>query len=75
MKINLTTTHDLTFAVEAFWSEEGGMGEDQLGKPVSTIEEAIALLMQARAAGAKAPSGHETPWIITIDVHTKHSKS
>ena len=75
MKINLTTTHELTFAVEAFWNEEGGMGEDQFGKDVPTLEEALALLMQARATNAKTPPGHEIPWIITIDVKTKHSKS
>jgi hypothetical protein len=72
MKINLTTTHELTFAVEAFWSEEGGMGEDQFGPKVKTLEEALALLMQAKAAGAKEK--YPNKWIITINVETKHSK-
>jgi hypothetical protein len=65
MKLTVTTSHELVFAVEAFWSEEGGMGQDQFGENVATLEEAVALLMHARA------SRKSENWIITIQVTTK----
>ena len=67
MQISVTTTHELVFAVEAFWHEEGGMGSDKFGERVATLEEAITLLQAARAS-------RKEDWIITINVTTKSSK-
>ena len=69
MKITVTTHHELVFAVEAFWSEEGGMGQDQYGDNVGTLEEAIVVLQSARTVRP------EEPWTITVTVTTKVSKS
>ena len=41
MKLSVTTSHTVQFSVEAFWSEEGGMGHDSYGTPQNTLEEAI----------------------------------
>jgi len=69
MKISITTTHELVFAVEAFWNEEGGMGSEQFGENVATLEEALTLLQAARAHNA------ENNWIITINVSTKSNRA
>lgn len=64
MKLTTTTTHDITFRVESFWDEEGGMGRDAFGKPVDTLQEAVRLLEIVNAqAGKDGPD-----WIITATV-------
>lgn len=37
MKMTVTTSYELTFQVQAHWSEEGGMGSDYFGESVNTI--------------------------------------
>ena len=71
MKIETKTTHVLTFAVEAFWNEEGGMGSDSFGDTYSDLPAAIHALELARAAEVKR-NKHDVQrdWIITIDVKT-----
>ena len=64
MKISTNTTHDLTFAVEAFWSEEGGMGCDSFGNKCADLHQALHLLELAKAQDSKID------WIITINVKT-----
>lgn len=68
MTIKTTTSHTLTFAVEAFWSEEGGMGSDSYGQPTPDLPAAIRLLELARVEKPK------TDWVITIDVKTTTSQ-
>ena len=50
MNIKTTTSHTIAFTVEAFWSEDGGMGQDQYGEAVQELSEAIRLLELARVA-------------------------
>lgn len=69
MDIKTTTTYNITFSVRAFWNEEGGMGEDWFGKPVSELPEAIHLLELARV------SQPNEDWIIACDVKTKTFKN
>ncbi len=64
MTLQTTITHKLTFAVEAFWDEEGGMGRDEYGTDQSELSEAVRLLELARVAFPK------TRWIITCNVET-----
>jgi hypothetical protein len=67
MNIKTTTSHAITFTVEAFWSEEGGMGQDQYGEAVQELPQAIRLLELARVA---------TPamdWKIVVHVTTTTS--
>lgn len=69
MKLTQTTEHEITFTVESFWSEEGGMGQNEYGKQVNTLEEAIHLLELARVARST-----NTEWIIVGRVATKIKK-
>lgn len=64
MNIKTTTSHAITLTVEAFWSEEGGMGQDQYGEAVQELPQAIRLLELARVAQP------ETDWKIVGDVKT-----
>ena len=64
MKLSVTTSHTVQFSVEAFWSEEGGMGHDSYGTPQNTLEEAIRLLDLVRSKDDK------TPWVIVAHVTT-----
>ena len=63
MNIEVKRKHKITFRVEAFWSEEGGMGRDEFPspnpQPCETIEAALHRLEFAREADPK------TRWIIT----------
>lgn len=53
--MNLTTEikTTITFKVEAFWNEEGGMGSDSFGGDYKTLEEAVFALHLAKAEDAK----------------------
>lgn len=64
MKISATTKHDISFTVEAFWNEEGGMGQDQFGDVVPELVAAVRLLELARVAHPK------TNWVIVGTVAT-----
>ncbi len=64
MKLSVTTTHELTFAVEYFHQEEGGMSNERFGEGRQTLQEAIELLTIAKNHSPK------NDWIITVDVKT-----
>jgi hypothetical protein len=65
MNIKTTTSHTISFTVEAFWSEEGGMGQDQYGEPVQELPQALRLLELAQVAQSK------TNWVIVASVKTQ----
>lgn len=67
MTIKTTTSHNLTFSVEAFWNEEGGMGHEQYGEDVQELTQALHLLELARVAR----SAYD--WAIVCRVETKVS--
>lgn len=69
MEIKTTTTHKIKFRIRAFWSEEGGMGEDSFGKEVNELPEALRLLELANA------SRPDENWMIVCDVDTKTVKN
>jgi hypothetical protein len=64
MTIKKTTTHTVSFTVEAFWNEEGGMGHAQHGDTKTELVEVIQLLELARIADPN------TDWTIVCDVTT-----
>lgn len=64
MNLKTTTSHTVSFTVEAFWSEEGGMGQDRYGEAVQELPQAIRLLELARVAQPK------TDWVIVGKVTT-----
>lgn len=64
MIIKTTTSHNITFAVKAFWDEAGGMGENSYGNPDKDLPEAIRLLELAKVASP------EDPWVIVCEVTT-----
>ena len=64
MNIKTTTSHAITFTVEAFWDEEGGMGHDQYGEAAQDLPQAIRILELARVAQP------QTDWCIVADVKT-----
>lgn len=64
MNLKTTTSHAITFTVEAFWDEEGGMGQSQYGEGVQELAQAVRLLELARIAQPKEP------WRIVADVKT-----
>ena len=69
MIVEKTTKHKAIFTVEMYWSEEDGMGTEQFGNEVDTIEEAIHLLEVANASQSQnetANFGYE--WIIVCRV-------
>lgn len=66
MKLTKTTTHTITFSVEEFTSNEGGMDHRKSNSlPIETLEEAIDIL---RYTQAQDPTGD---WIITVQVVTE----
>jgi len=67
MNIKVSTNHEITFRVVAFWNEEGGMGEASFGKARNELAEAIHDLEMARA------NDSSTDWIIVADVNTSIS--
>ena len=50
MKITKKAIYEVSFTIEAFWDEEGGMGTDCFGPTVYTLEEAIHTLELAMAS-------------------------
>lgn len=64
MNISITTSHTVVFTVQAFWDEEGGMGQDQYGKGVSELADAIRMVDLARIADPKRE------WVIVGTVTT-----
>jgi len=75
MKITTTTHHELTFTIEAFWAEEGGLGHEVFGSTVKTLEEAITLLGLARASTATQTQNDTNDWKIVIEVETKTTRA
>ena len=53
MEIIKKAAYKITFQVVAYWSEEGGMGDDYFGPVVNSIEEAIHQLELARSKNSK----------------------
>jgi hypothetical protein len=64
MNIKIVTEHTVSFTVEAFWNEEGGMGQDSFGGVVKELPEAVHLLELARKHSPK------TNWVIVGQVKT-----
>lgn len=64
MEIKKTTSHSITFTIEAFWDEQGGMGTDQYGESVGELHQAVHLLELAKVAKPK------TDWKIIGTVKT-----
>ena len=64
MEIKVTKKHKVTFAIEYFEGQEGGMDSDTFRHGIETIEEAVAALEMAQVNRA----GHD--WIITAEVTT-----
>jgi len=67
MEIKVTKKHKVTFAIEYFEGQEGGVVCDTFRSGIGTIEEAIAALEMAEVNRA----GHN--WIITAEVTTSIS--
>lgn len=74
MSITTEIKTTITFKVEAFWNEEGGMGSDSFGGDYNTLEEAIFALHLAKAEDAKRYAAkkknglkhiYQVEWIIT----------
>jgi hypothetical protein len=67
MKITTTTSHDISFSVEAFWHEERGMGNHRFGGFVKELPDALRLLELAKA------TTHEEfkKWVIVGTVESK----
>lgn len=68
MKITKTTEHTITFSVQYFYPNEGGMDNEQYGKEVATIEEALELY--SLACIAQPNEG----WVIVGEVEKKITK-
>ena len=66
MTLSKTTTHEITFTVEAFWDEEGGMGNDSFGDEQKDLPSAVQLLELARVARPKELQ----LWVIVARVKT-----
>lgn len=64
MKLTKTVTYDLTFTVEYFTPQEGGMDNDLFGQPVSTLAEAVHLLELA----VEQETDKYTEWLIVCKV-------
>ena len=64
MEIKKTTKYTITFWVEAFWNEEGGMGHNHFGNKLDRIEDAIHNLELAKERNP------DNSWIITCYVET-----
>lgn len=67
MKLTKTTVHDITFSVEAFWDEEGGMGHECMVSGLQTLAEAVEAYERACLTRS------DLTWIIAADVSTKVS--
>lgn len=80
MDLELTTKHTVTFSVESFINEEGGMRHDVFGKKVNTLEEAIYLLGLAKAENDRFLRSFPgniignigNDWVIVCDVVTEN---
>ena len=69
MQLEITTKHKVTFTVEYFESQEGGMDTEQYGDEVNSIEAAIGLLKLAQVNDKKQD------WVIVGRVETLISKA
>ena len=67
MKMQVTTTYELEFSVQAFWDEEGGMREESFGDPTNDLNDAIRLLELAKATKKLS---YDLEWIIVCKVKT-----
>lgn len=67
MNITTKVSHTVTFTIEAFWNEEGGMGHDQLGGTFDDLTGAIRGLEIARLTQST------TEWVIVCRVKTQVS--
>lgn len=65
MKFTTTKTHKITFNVQYFEREEGGMDSGYFPGSANTLEGALDLLEKANAVQSNRD------WIITLDVVTK----
>jgi len=72
MNLTTKTSHVITFTVEAFWNEEGGMGSDTFGEPTGELPVAVRTLELARISGG-IPKGVE--WVIVADVKSSTVQS
>ncbi len=74
MIVSTTKTQTLTFTVEAWWAEEGGIGNDHFGSEVKTLAEALVLLELAKVKESyqspRGPHGPIVDWKIVVHVKT-----
>lgn len=68
MKINIQSSYNITFGVQAFWNEEGGMGSDSFGKQCDNIQTALVQLELAQVAEPNVE------WIIVCGVEKQVSE-
>jgi len=72
MKLTKKATYIISFQVEAFWNEEGGMGSSTFGPTTNTLEDAIHQLELARSTDQVDKSTYgDTPWVIVCYVTTE----
>ena len=64
MQLTVTITSKITFAIEYFEANEGGMTHECYAQDIPTIQLAVVKLAEANAV---RPS---SDWIITADVET-----
>ena len=62
MKITTTVVHTVMFSVQAFWSEEGGMGHGAFGTVCETLIEALVQLDLA------ITKENDKDWVVVCDV-------
>lgn len=65
MELSTNITHTITFSIQAFWNEEGGMGQDTFGEDCGSLNEAVVLLDLAQIKEPKLD------WIITCNTFKK----
>jgi hypothetical protein len=68
MNITTKATHNITFSVEYFEEQEGGMDNETFGRACGTLKDAIHILQIAREAQPRPPA---SDWVIVCYVESK----
>lgn len=68
MKINKTISYDISFSIEAHWSEEGGMGHEVFASGILDMLEALNALEYAEVKDS------EQNWQIIVNIDKKNIK-
>ena len=64
VEVTVKKSYKVSFLIKQYSPTEGGMDEDDYGKPVDTLEEAIVLL----EAAITRENGEWHNWQIVVDV-------